>query len=66
VRFGVAPPNLARSCLDTPEDLAELAGATPKADVVAQRGSSAFAGLPATIGALESGKRLAARQQGEA
>jgi 1-deoxy-D-xylulose-5-phosphate reductoisomerase len=54
--FGV-PADLARSCLDTPEDLAELA-AHPDADVVLNA-VVGFAGLPATIGALESGKRLA-------
>ncbi|MGZ6995419.1 MAG: 1-deoxy-D-xylulose-5-phosphate reductoisomerase [Acidimicrobiia bacterium] len=54
--FGV-PADLARSCLDTPEALAELA-AHPDADVVLNA-VVGFAGLPATIGALESGKRLA-------
>ena len=54
--FGV-PSDLARSCLDTPEVLAELA-AHPDADVVLNA-VVGFAGLPATIGALESGKRLA-------
>jgi 1-deoxy-D-xylulose-5-phosphate reductoisomerase len=54
--FGV-PADLARSCLDTPETLAELA-AHPDADVVLNA-VVGFAGLPATIGALEAGKRLA-------
>ncbi len=54
--FGV-PGDLARSCLDTPEVLAELA-AHPDADVVLNA-VVGFAGLPATIGALEAGKRLA-------
>jgi 1-deoxy-D-xylulose-5-phosphate reductoisomerase len=54
--FGV-PLDLARSCLDTPEVLAELA-AHPDADVVLNA-VVGFAGLPATIGALEAGKRLA-------
>ena len=54
--FGV-PAGLARSCLDTPEVLAELA-AHPDADVVLNA-VVGFAGLPATIGALEAGKRLA-------
>ena len=51
------PADLARSCLDTPEVLAELA-AHPDADVVLNA-VVGFAGLPATIGALEAGKRLA-------
>jgi len=54
--FGV-PADLARSCLDTPDVLAELA-AHPDADVVLNA-VVGFAGLPATIGALEAGKRLA-------
>jgi 1-deoxy-D-xylulose-5-phosphate reductoisomerase len=54
--FGV-PSDLARSCLDTPEVLAELA-AHPDADVVLNA-VVGFAGLPATIGGLEAGKRLA-------
>ena len=54
--FGV-PSDLACSCLDTPEMLAELA-AHPDADVVLNA-VVGFAGLPATIGALEAGKRLA-------
>jgi 1-deoxy-D-xylulose-5-phosphate reductoisomerase len=55
-QFGV-PGDLARSCLDTPGVLAELA-AHPEADVVLNA-VVGFAGLPATIGALEAGKRLA-------
>src|SRR5512141_652529 len=54
--FGV-PSDLAVSCLDTPEMLGELA-AHPDADVVLNA-VVGFAGLPATIGALEAGKRLA-------
>src|ERR1700690_3385753 len=54
--FGV-PPDLARSCLDSPQTLAELA-ALPEADVVLNA-VVGFAGLPATSGALEAGKRLA-------
>src|SRR5262245_37476729 len=54
--FGV-PSDLARSCLDAPEVLAELA-AHPDADVVLNA-VVGFAGLPATIGALEAGTRLA-------
>jgi 1-deoxy-D-xylulose-5-phosphate reductoisomerase len=54
--FGV-PADLARSCLDTPETLAELA-AHPDADVVLNA-VVGFAGLPATLGALGAGKRLA-------
>jgi 1-deoxy-D-xylulose-5-phosphate reductoisomerase len=54
--FGV-PSDLARSCLDAPETLADLA-AHPDADVVLNA-VVGFAGLPATIGALEAGKRLA-------
>jgi len=54
--FGV-PTELAVSCLETPEMLAELA-AHPDADVVLNA-VVGFAGLPATIGALEAGKRLA-------
>ncbi len=54
--FGV-PGDLARSCLDAPEVLAELA-AHPDADVVLNA-VVGFAGLPATIGALEAGTRLA-------
>jgi 1-deoxy-D-xylulose-5-phosphate reductoisomerase len=54
--FGV-PADLARSCLGEPEALAELA-AHPDADVVLNA-VVGFAGLPATIAALEGGKRLA-------
>ena len=54
--FGV-PSDLARSCLDAPDTLADLA-AHPDADVVLNA-VVGFAGLPATIGALEAGKRLA-------
>src|SRR4029079_5922813 len=54
--FGV-PADLARSCLGDPEGLAELA-AHPDADVVLNA-VVGFAGLPATIAALEAGKRLA-------
>ena len=54
--FGV-PADLARSGLDEPGVLAELA-AHPDADVVLNA-VVGFAGLPATIAALEAGKRLA-------
>jgi 1-deoxy-D-xylulose-5-phosphate reductoisomerase len=54
--FGV-PPELARSGFDDPDLLAELA-AHPDADVVLNA-VVGFAGLPATIAALEAGKRLA-------
>jgi 1-deoxy-D-xylulose-5-phosphate reductoisomerase len=54
--FGV-PADLARSCPDDPGTLAELA-AHPDADVVVNA-VVGFAGLPATISALEAGKRLA-------
>jgi 1-deoxy-D-xylulose-5-phosphate reductoisomerase len=54
--FGV-PADLARTCRDSPEVLAELA-AHPDADVVLNA-VVGFAGLPATIAALEAGKRLA-------
>src|SRR3954470_33197 len=54
--FDVAP-DLARTCADDPEVLAELA-ALPEADVVLN-GVVGFAGLPATLAALEHGKRLA-------
>ena len=54
--FGVAA-DLARVCADDPEALAELA-AHPDADVVLNV-VVGFAGLPATIAALRSGKRLA-------
>ena len=51
------PADLARSCLGDPGALAELA-AHPDADVVLNA-VVGFAGLPATISALEAGKRLA-------
>jgi 1-deoxy-D-xylulose-5-phosphate reductoisomerase len=54
--FGVAP-ELARSGLDDPGVLAELA-AHPDADVVLNA-VVGFAGLPATLATLEAGKRLA-------
>jgi 1-deoxy-D-xylulose-5-phosphate reductoisomerase len=54
--FDVAP-ELARSCADDPGALAELA-AHPDADVVLNA-VVGFAGLPATLTALEAGKRLA-------
>jgi 1-deoxy-D-xylulose-5-phosphate reductoisomerase len=54
--FGVAP-DLARACAGDPAALAELA-AHPDADVVLNA-VVGFAGLPATISALEAGKRLA-------
>ena len=54
--FGV-PPTRARSGLDDPAALADLA-ALPEADVVLNA-VVGFAGLPATIAALEAGKRLA-------
>src|SRR6476620_910632 len=54
--FGV-PAELARSGHDEPGVLAELA-AHPDADVVLNA-VVGFAGLPATIAALEAGKRLA-------
>ncbi|HEV3450800.1 MAG TPA: 1-deoxy-D-xylulose-5-phosphate reductoisomerase [Acidimicrobiia bacterium] len=54
--FGV-PPSRARSCADDPAALAALA-ADPDVDVVLNA-VVGFAGLPATIGALEAGKRLA-------
>ena len=54
--FGV-PPDRARSTLDAPGILAELA-ALPEADVVLNA-VVGFAGLPATLAALEHGKRLA-------
>ena len=51
------PPDRARSCADDPDALAALAGL---ADVdVVLNAVVGFAGLPATIGALEAGKRLA-------
>jgi 1-deoxy-D-xylulose-5-phosphate reductoisomerase len=54
--FGV-PAERARACSDDPGALAELAALTD-ADVVLN-GVVGFAGLPATIAALEHGKRLA-------
>src|SRR3954470_9422866 len=54
--FGV-PPALSRACADDPAALAELA-AHPDADVVLNA-VVGFAGLPATIAALEAGKRRA-------
>jgi len=54
--FGV-PPELARSGLDDSRSLAELAS-LPDADVVLNA-VVGFAGLPATLAALEHGKRLA-------
>jgi 1-deoxy-D-xylulose-5-phosphate reductoisomerase len=54
--FGVAPDR-AHLGVDTPDALAELA-ALPEADVVLNA-VVGFAGLPATLSALEHGKRLA-------
>lgn len=54
--FGV-PADRAISCLDAPDRLAELA-AHPDAEVVLNA-VVGFAGLPATLAALEAGKRLA-------
>src|SRR5262245_65216891 len=54
--FGVAR-DLARVCGDAPDALAELA-AHPDADVVLNA-VVGFAGLPATLSALNAGKRLA-------
>ncbi|MFN8035720.1 MAG: 1-deoxy-D-xylulose-5-phosphate reductoisomerase [Acidimicrobiia bacterium] len=54
--FGV-PASLARSALDEPGVLGDLA-ALPDADVVLNA-VVGFAGLPATLAALEHGKRLA-------
>jgi 1-deoxy-D-xylulose-5-phosphate reductoisomerase len=54
--FGV-PVERVRSGIDDPDALAELAG-LPEADVVLNA-VVGFAGLPATIAALEAGKRLA-------
>jgi len=55
-RFGV-PADRALACADDPAPLAELAR-LPDADVVLNA-VVGFAGLPATLGALETGKRLA-------
>jgi 1-deoxy-D-xylulose-5-phosphate reductoisomerase len=54
--FGV-PLSRARVCADTPEVLTELAS-LPEVDVVLNA-VVGFAGLPATLAALEHGKRLA-------
>jgi 1-deoxy-D-xylulose-5-phosphate reductoisomerase len=54
--FGVGD-EMARSCVDEPTVLAELA-ALPEADVVLNA-VVGFAGLPATLAAVEHGKRLA-------
>ncbi len=54
--FGVAL-DFARLCADTPEVLTELAS-LPEVDVVLNA-VVGFAGLPATLAALEHGKRLA-------
>jgi 1-deoxy-D-xylulose-5-phosphate reductoisomerase len=51
------PTTRARSCADDPDALAALAS-DPDVDVVLNA-VVGFAGLPATIGALEAGKRLA-------
>jgi 1-deoxy-D-xylulose-5-phosphate reductoisomerase len=51
------PPDLARACAGDPDTLAALA-AHPDADVVLNA-VVGFAGLPATLAALEAGKRLA-------
>jgi 1-deoxy-D-xylulose-5-phosphate reductoisomerase len=51
------PADRARSCVDAPDTLAELA-ALPEADVVLNA-VVGFAGLPATLAAVEHGKRLA-------
>src|SRR5262245_41594893 len=56
VEFGVRP-ECARTCAGNPDALAELA-AHPDADIVLN-GVVGFAGLPATLAALEHGKRLA-------
>jgi 1-deoxy-D-xylulose-5-phosphate reductoisomerase len=50
-------PTMVRACAANPEALAELA-AHPDADVVLNA-VVGFAGLPATLGALNAGKRLA-------
>lgn len=54
--FGV-PARWARACLSDPAGLAGLAG-HPEADIVLN-GVVGFAGLPATLAALEAGTRLA-------
>jgi 1-deoxy-D-xylulose-5-phosphate reductoisomerase len=54
--FAVAP-EMARACANDPDALAELA-AHPDADVVLNA-VVGFAGLPATLAALQAGKRLA-------
>jgi 1-deoxy-D-xylulose-5-phosphate reductoisomerase len=54
--FGVAS-DMVRACADQPEVLAELA-ALPEVDVVLNA-VVGFAGLPATMAALQNGKRLA-------
>src|SRR5450432_2639972 len=51
------PDGMARACADEPGVLAELAS-LPEADVVLNA-VVGFAGLPATLAALQSGKRLA-------
>jgi len=51
------PAELARSGFDAPDSLAELAS-MPEADVILNA-VVGFAGLPATLAALEHGKRLA-------
>ena len=51
------PDDMARTCADDPDALAELA-AHPDADVVLNA-VVGFAGLPATLSALRAGKRLA-------
>jgi len=51
------PAGMARACADDPDVLAELAS-LPDADVVLNA-VVGFAGLPATLAALNSGKRLA-------
>jgi len=56
VEFGVAS-ELARACPDDPDTLAELAR-LPEVDVVLNA-VVGFAGLPATLAALEAGKHLA-------
>src|SRR4051794_24816975 len=51
------PAAMVRACADAPDALAELAS-LPEADVVLNA-VVGFAGLPATLAALQSGKRLA-------